>query len=43
MDSRFLEILFQGKVDSFDEMIFKGKAAAAIVNGKFVMKNGEVL
>ena len=33
----------KGKSTPFDEMIFKGKAAAAIVNGKFVMKNGEVL
>lgn len=33
----------KGKASPFDEMIFKGKAAATIVNGEFVMKNGEVL
>ncbi|SKA13659.1 dihydroorotase [Megasphaera cerevisiae DSM 20462] len=33
----------KGKASPFDEMIFKGKAAATIVNGNFVMKNGEVL
>lgn len=33
----------KGKASPFDEMIFKGKAAATIVNGKIVMKNGEVL
>ena len=33
----------KGKASPFDEMIFKGKAAATIVNGEFVMKDGEVL
>ena len=33
----------KGKASPFDEMIFKGKAVATIVNGKIVMKNGEVL
>ena len=33
----------KGKASPFDEMIFKGKAAATIVDGSFVMKNGEVL
>ena len=33
----------KGKASPFDEMIFKGKAAATIVNGEIVMKNGEVL
>lgn len=31
------------KMSPFDEMIFKGKAAATIVNGDVVMKDGEVL
>lgn len=33
----------KGKASPFDEMIFKGKAAATIVDGKIVMKDGEVL
>lgn len=33
----------KGKSTPFDEMIFKGKPAATIVNGTIVMKDGEVL
>lgn len=33
----------KGKASPFDEMIFTGKAAATIVNGNIVMKDGEVL
>lgn len=33
----------KGKASPFDEMIFKGKAAATVVDGKIVMKDGEVL
>lgn len=33
----------KGKASPFDEMIFTGKAAATVVNGKVVMKDGEVL
>ncbi len=33
----------KGKASPFDEMIFKGKAVATVVDGAFVMKDGEVL
>lgn len=33
----------KGKSTPFDDMIFKGKAAATIVDGSLVMKDGEVL
>lgn len=33
----------KGKSSPFDEMIFKGKAVATIVNGEIVMKDGVVL
>lgn len=33
----------KGKASPFDEMIFKGKAAATIVDGEIVMKDGVVL
>jgi len=36
-------ILFKSHASPFDEMIFKGKAVATIVNGEFVMKDGVVL
>ena len=33
----------KGKSSAFDEMLFRGKAAATIVNGEIVMKDGVVL
>ena len=37
------EFYSKSHASPFDEMIFKGKAVATIVNGKFVMKDGVVL